>query len=259
MNFCLGNSLEPLLWREARISLLSFSRFVQNYVSPLFSLLIFALVFSAHLHTVQLGDRNLTYLEFFLPGLMVLQTFQLFFITFAAVKVDRVSMVVPLIITAGARPIAYFASKLTMALALVTVQAGILTVAGAFVTTLHFSVSLPTVAAASTAFLFSSIVWFSAGFILGIFVHKEGIRDLIFSAVGLPLIFSSSIYYNIDLAPTVIRHIAAVNPLNLACIVLRGAWNGSPLHSWLTEFIILAALAGLSCVFALVSLKYLRL
>ncbi len=248
-----------MLWREFKVNILSLTRIVANYVSPLFMVLIFALVFAANIKTISFEGKDLNYLQFFLPGMFVLQTFHLFTLTFSMVRVDKATRIVPLIITTRTPISLYLFSKLIASLSLVLLQILIIAVAGYWITDLGFILRPFSIVTCLSTIVLSGTLWFSMGFICGVFIYSESTRDIISSVLGLPLIFSSSIYYNIEFAPRWIQWVAGVNPLNYACQLVRSSLLGGTPRLWGLDFLIITTLAAIACILAIKSLKRLSL
>lgn len=225
--------LNVMLWREFKVNILSLQRLVQNYLTPLMIVLMFAFVFASNVRGIKLAGTEFGYLEFFLPGLFVMQSFQVFMLTFSIVRVDVGTRLVPLIVTAGAPVGVYVTGKLVASILLVLVQCVLITSVGYLGADLHFGLSALPLTAAVVTIICSAALWFCVGFLCGIYIQGEGTRDVIFGIVGLPLIFCSSIYYNIEFAPAWVQVIAAVNPLNYACRIVRGSLLGaSNVYGW---------------------------
>lgn len=247
--------LNIILWREFKVNILSLQRLVQNYLTPLMIVLMFAFVFASNVRGIGFAGRQFGYLEFFLPGLLVMQSFQVFMLTFSIVRVDLSTRLVPLIVTTGTPAGIYVLGKLLASIMLVLVQSVLIVGAGYLGANLGFSLDFTSLAASVLTIVCSASLWFCIGFVCGVHIRGEGTRDVIFGIMGLPMIFCSSIYYNVDLAPSWVRSIAVVNPLNYAARIVRGSLLGSPEAYGTTDALILVALLTVAGVVVAVSAK----
>jgi ABC-type polysaccharide/polyol phosphate export permease len=91
-----------------------------------------------------------------------------------------------------------------------------------------FPVNIPGIAVILTLIilLMSNIVWFGLGFILGLVIRTEDVRDIVAQLLILPLSFLSTIYYPANNAPGILKIIITVNPLTHATNIVRPALLG---------------------------------
>lgn len=244
----------PIVWREVKIEFYNVLKFATYFVSPILIFLFFATIFSINNSLVLYQGKMIDNVFYLLPGILTLQVFFLFTKAFATVRVDELTNVIRAIAISKTNLFSYYEGKLLANTILTIVRLIILS----FIAWIIFGISLPLNFINLLLVLFSivagSCIWFSIGFICGIFIMKEASKDFIFSVVSFPLTFASSVYYSLDRAPSFLKSIAAFNPLTYNCNLLRYGFLGSgtfDLYSDLIIICIVSVLLFLSSVFFL--------
>jgi ABC-2 type transport system permease protein len=69
----------------------------------------------------------------------------------------------------------------------------------------------------------SNYIWFNVGFILGMVIRTEDVRDVIMQLITLPLTFLSNIYYPTQNLTGFLRIIVQYNPLTHVTTAIRTA------------------------------------
>lgn len=237
--------VSALVRRELNRMTVSKAWLVMTLVQPIAYLLLFALALTSQFGKVNYGGGQLSYIAFIIPGLIGLQTNQLFHVLVSLSSADRRFGVFGLVMMAGTKPEEYIFSAV-VAHSLVAAGQGVLilliglplTHAPLAVTSLGLRVVI-----AFAAWLASSILWSSGGLMIGLRIEKEERRDVLWALLNLPLMFSSSVFYNVQQAPSVIRVLSYANPLTYCADVLRASMYGDPLVN-LWKLGLLAALAA---------------
>ncbi len=238
-----------ILWREFKLHYTKIYWLISNFASPLFYLLFFGLLFSRTIPHVSLGERNFPYLHFFIPGLIVMQSFFVLSYTLALVNLDRRTRIIQMVQSTSTHFHEYFWGRLVGVQFLIFVKIVLLWVVA--VLFFEFNVSKP-----FYIFFFiltisiSNFIWFGIGFIGGLIIKTEDIRDIILQLITLPLTFLSNIYYPINNAPGILKYVIEINPLTHATNLIRPALLGISSYNifsviiLITYFLIVLALIG---------------
>jgi ABC-type multidrug transport system permease subunit len=175
---------------------------------------------------ILLEGNNIPYLHFFIPGLIVMQSFFIFSTTLALVNLDRRTRVIDMINMTATSFFEYFLGRLVSVQGLTFMKSLLLWLVAVIL--FGFPVNIPVIAVIITLIilLMSNIVWFGLGFILGLVIRTEDVRDIVAQLLILPLSFLSTIYYPAQNAPGILKFIITVNPLTHAANIVRPALLG---------------------------------
>jgi ABC-2 type transport system permease protein len=212
-----------MMWREAAVSLRPLTVFTY-FVAPLFYVIFFAVALTQNVRTIPYGDTAVRYDRFFLPGLMAMQTFALFALTFSLVRLDRATKVMLQIIISRVKLTTYYYAKLIVSVGMTILKAALITIVAIIMTGQGPVPSLGGLAWMLAGIFLGSAIWLSAGFVAAAVVTREDLRDLLFSILTLPITFASSAYYSLSSAPAWLRAIGVVNPLTYTADVIRAAY-----------------------------------
>lgn len=80
----------PIFWRECKVNLTNTGKLVNHFLNPMIALVLFAAMFSIYVREIQYGNSVVKFMNFFVPGLLALQVFMLFSLTFSMVRIDNV-------------------------------------------------------------------------------------------------------------------------------------------------------------------------
>jgi ABC-2 type transport system permease protein len=247
------------LWREFKQSFTNLLRMVAHFITPIFLLIFFAVVFATNIKGINFQGSQVSYIQYFVPGLIAYLTFLLFALTFALVRGDRASRITSVITVSRVPFVAYYAARMianicTTILKVVVVGLLAFLVAGSLVPF-----------AWSNIFLFLSglilgvICWSSLGFIASAFITREDFRDIVFMLLTMPITFASTMYYNLDHAPTWIRLISSVNPLTYTSNIIRQSFLLTNPVGWTHDFLYLSLSALIVSALAILSLRRLTI
>ena len=220
-------------------------------IQPVAYLALFATALSSQFGTIPFLGRNLPYIEFILPGLLALQTNQLFHVLVSLASADRRFGVFPLMMMAGARAWEYVAAEV-VSHGLVTAMQGILilVVGSALIRRPPFP-SAPgmgvRVGIVLVVWLASLVFWTTVGIIVGLRIEREEKRDMLWALLNLPLMFSSSVFYDVSRAPAFIRILSYINPLTYCADTLRAVMYSDPQSVlWKTGLMVGLAIASVA-------------
>lgn len=224
--------ISAIVRREFKRMVISPSWLVTMVVQPVAYLAFFAAALSGQFGAVFFQGRELSYIEFVIPGLLALQTNQTFHVLVSLASADRRFGVFPLMMMAGTRAWEYVAAEVTSH-GLVTAMQGVLILAVG--SALIGKPSFPSVpdmgmraGIALAAWLGSLVLWTTIGLMVGLRIEREEKRDVLWALLNLPLMFSSSVFYDVARAPAFIKILSYVNPLTYCADTLRMAMYGDP-------------------------------
>lgn len=224
--------ISALIRRELKRMAVSPSWLVTMTIQPIAYLALFAMALSSQFGTFSFLGRNVSYIEFVLPGLLALQTNQLFHVLVSLTSADRRFGVFSLMMMAGTRAWEYVAAEVTSH-GFVTAMQGILilVVGSVLIGKSPFSSALSIgirVGTALATWVASLTLWTTAGIMMGLRIEKEEKRDMLWALLNLPLMFSSSVFYDVAQAPAFIRILSYINPLTYCADTLRAAMYSDP-------------------------------
>jgi ABC-2 type transport system permease protein len=183
----------------------------------------------------------------------------LFSITFSHVRLDKEKRVIALIITSKTSINSYFLGKILACIIITILKIGFLVMVSYFLIGMRIICKLHNLLLLISSVSLGTIIWFSLGFICGVFINREDIRDMLFSLLTFPLTFASSIYYNIGLAPTWIKTISMLNPLTYICNLMRKSFFLEVCSLVDKDFLALLSFGIISFAFSYLSSKRLSL
>jgi len=201
---------------------------IMTVVQPAAYLLIFAVMFTRQFGDVNYQGEAIPYLMFLLPGLLALQSYQAFHTQLSLSSGDRRWGILLMISIAGTRSGEYVLGQAVARILLGAAQGVIIVLVGVFLMGAwpSFPVALWRIAVAGGAWLASTAFWAALGISIGIRLLNEQKRDVLWALFNLPVMFTSSVFYNVDQAPPVIRVLGHLNPLTHGADVLRACMFG---------------------------------
>lgn len=250
-------NIGPVFWREIKIEFYNFYKFITYFVSPVLIFIFFATIFSINNNLVPYQGKMVQYVIYLLPGILTLQIYFVFNKTFSSVRIDEVSNVIRSIAISKTNLFSYYSGKLLANILLTVVRLLILSIIAYFIFGIILPSDVNSILLITVAIVMGSSIWYSIGFICGIFILKEETRDFIFSMIAFPVTFASSIYYNLDQAPLVLKSVAMFNPLTYNCNIVRNGFLGFNLSLIFPDIIILFIITLTFLLISISSLKFL--
>jgi len=214
-----------IIWREIRLHYTKIYWLISNFASPLFYLLFFGLLFSHAIPRVTLGNKNYQYLHFFIPGLIVMQSFFVLSYTLALVNLDRRTRIIEMIQSTSTHFHEYFWGRIAGVQILIFIKILFLWFVAVIFLKFNTTPIIYLLLVGLTLFI-SNFIWFNLGFILGLLIKTEDIRDIVIQLSTLPLTFLSNIYYPVNNAPGFLKYIIVINPLTHTTNLIRHALLG---------------------------------
>jgi ABC-type multidrug transport system permease subunit len=240
----------PIIWREVKLHYTKPYWLISNFTSPLFYLFFFGLLFSRAMVGIPMAGKNIQYLHFFIPGLIVMQSFFIFSTTLALVNLDRRTRVIDMINMTATSFFEYFLGRMVSVQGLTFMKSLLLWLVAVILFGFTVIIPMTSVLVVLFVFLISNFLWFGMGFILGLVIRTEDVRDIVAQLLILPLSFLSTIYYPAQNAPGILKIIIAANPLTHAANIIRPALLGIGNGSVRSLYVLLVYLAVVMIILA---------
>ena len=191
--------------------------------------------------------EQIAYMAYITPGMMALAAVGTALEAGLGIYLDRRTHMFEELLTSTSGRHAYMGAKILFGITLALIQAAVilaiaLPILGEHM--LHFNIPLVLASMVLGAICFSSL-----GMALSSAITSNDLFNATYNLIWLPIIFCSSIFYDVGKMPTWMKCIVTVNPLTYTVETMRagvfGVWNGQIA----TDLLILAAIAaGLFCV-----------
>ena len=205
---------------------------------------------STILHPVKLKGRNLSYIDFLIPGIIAMSIMQLgiFGVAFSFVSLKKRGILRRLSVT-PIRPNDFIVGQILMRLVVVLLQIGLLVTVGVLFLDLHFTGNLVEMFVVG---VFGAFVFISMGFaIAGVSSSEDQVAPLA-NIVAMPMILLSGVFFNRAGLPGVVHTVTDILPLTYLADGMRAiAIDGARLADILPELGGLSIWCVLSCFVAI--------
>jgi ABC-2 type transport system permease protein len=199
-------------------------------------------------------DRNLSYIDYLVPGLLAMAISQsaVFGIAFALVAFRAKGILRRLRLTP--MPLGEFAAaRVLMALCLALAQAVVLLAVGHFAFGVTFAGNL---LALIPLVVLGALCFISIGLLVGSIAKTEDAAAAMANIVTLPMTFLAGVFFPLDSAPGVVQAVSKVLPLTYLADGLRGVAVRD--HSFMWTLPKLGVLAAFTVVIVAASLRNFR-
>jgi ABC-2 type transport system permease protein len=199
-------------------------------------------------------DRNLSYIDYLVPGLLAMAISQsaVFGIAFALVAFRAKGILRRLRLTP--MPLGEFATaRVLMALTLALAQAVVLLAVGHFAFGVTIAGNLLDLI---PLILLGALCFIAIGLLVGSVAKTEDAAAAMANLVTLPMTFLAGVFFPLDSAPGVVQAISKVLPLTYLANGLRGVAVSD--HSFMWTLPKLGVLAGFTVVLVALSLRSFR-
>ena len=172
------------------------------------------------LDPVGMSSRNISYLDFLIPGLAIWGVMNFSVIGIAtSMAAYREKRILIRILATPLKVRVFFAARVLSALVLSVLQAAIILAAG----WLLFGVSVEgNLLHIALLVVLGNIVFLNLGFVVGAFSKTVAAASGLGNAVGLPLMFMSGVFFPVENLPTILRLIVEYLPLAPVLEMVRG-------------------------------------
>ncbi len=234
----------PTIWKEFRALQTSMVTVLFHFMTPLFLLVFFATVMGRNLSSFVYAGASVDYIDFFTPGLVGYATFMTFQLALTFVRHDRMSGMLGIIILCRSNLSGYVSGKLVAQLVINLLKVAALIALSMLLSGTQVALFQPAnLIGFVLALAFGSTVWLGLGLATALVLSRDDIREVLTMFVSMPLVFASSMYYDISRAPAWIQAIARVNPLTYTCNLTREAYLLPDMNLFSTDLGILACMA----------------
>ncbi len=172
------------------------------------------------LDPVGMSSRNISYLDFLIPGLAIWGVMNFSVIGIAtSMAAYREKRILIRILATPLKVRVFFAARVLSALVLSVLQAAIILAAG----WLLFGVSVEgNLLHIALLVVLGNIVFLNLGFVVGAFSKTVAAASGLGNAVGLPLMFMSGVFFPVENLPKILRLIVEYLPLAPVLEMVRG-------------------------------------
>lgn len=197
------------------------STLLSHIIAPLSYLILFAMGFTSAFHEFYYHGKKMLYITFLIPGLISYQIYMQFFHTYITTSNDMRFGVLKLLILGGINLNSLSMAKFILSLFFIFFQS-LLFFSYYFIFIHEINFSFFILLKLLFAIIILLIPWILLGVSIGIKIRKEEYRDVLYTLFHFPIVFSSSIFYDPQMAPKWIFWISKINPLTYTTDILRG-------------------------------------
>ena len=215
------NSFLRLLYRDLKAGLWSTkSMIVVQLVTPLFYIFVAGFGYAAVIPKMIVGNREITYVLFLAPGIVVMQIMFAASMAGAMLWIDKRTAMFAQIVVGPFSRWQYILSKLVSIMFQGLLNASIVfLIASPLLVGLRVSVEGACYIVGSL--MLGSLFFGSLTLAISVFVKSNEAFNAIFNVLFTPLMFLSSVYYPLEKAPIIIQAASFANPLTYAADMLR--------------------------------------
>jgi ABC-2 type transport system permease protein len=215
----------PILWKEFKALQTSLVTLVFHFVTPLFLLVFFATVMNRNVISFDYAGSAVKYLDFFTPGLVGYVTFMTFQLALTFIRHDKMSGILAIIVLSRGDLAGYLGGKLAAHLVINVFKIAALIALATLLSGSGIALLRPANAAMFLlAVCLGTTIWLTLGLATALLLPRDDIREMLTMLLTLPLVFASSMYYDVSRAPSWIQTIAGINPITYTCNIARRAY-----------------------------------
>ena len=218
--------MKAILWRELKVALGSTFGMAFQFLTPVFMLIFFATIFASNINGLSYEGTSIGYLTFFVPGLFGYITFMILGSSMAFLRMDNQSGMLTIIILSKASLPGYFWGKYIINIIFVALKILLLAIIAGILSKYVPNFSISGIMLFTLVLFAGTGIWFAFGVIGATVLKREDLREAVLMIVSLPIMFSSTMYYNLDSAPTIIKSMSYINPLTYICNIFRAIYLG---------------------------------
>ena len=216
------------LLREWHVGLKSPKNIMQQLISPVMYLLIFAPTMARNVGVISWEGRLIPYLSFVIPGIAAMSAVSVGNAIGITTYVDRLTGELETLFSLPIRRVAILAGYIANAV-FRSVVAGLaflllaqLIPGGLLIMTLGSTVM------ASLVLAVSATGWVLLAVTLSLSIGSQTTYNLVYNMIELPLVFTASVFYNPENGSALARWLGPINPLAFSANLLRALCQGAP-------------------------------
>lgn len=215
------NSFFRLLYRDLKAGLWSTKPMIaMQLVSPLFYIFVAGFAYGAVIPKINVGGKEVSYVLFLAPGIIVMQIMFAASIAGAMLWVDKRLAMFAQILMGPFNRWQYILSKVVSIM-----------LQGLFNAFLVFLIASPLLAGLNVSplgvayiagsLILGSLFFGSLTLAISVFIKSNEAFNAVLNVMFTPLMFLSSVYYPLENAPLIIQALSIANPLTYAADMLR--------------------------------------
>jgi len=211
--------LRALVYREMKLFFSSKVGIIFSAITPAVYLFLFATSMSGLMPRITYRSLQISYAEFFLPGILTLSVFSTAMTMAQSIYNEQLSQMLYQILSNPVRKPAYVLAKVLTSAIVATAQATVFLAVGAWLFSPAWSwisVGLALMVCALAAMCLGSLFQALCGMITSMQTFLV-LTNLLYSI----LLFTSPIFYPLDAMPFLLRTVALLNPVTYVVSVLR--------------------------------------
>jgi ABC-2 type transport system permease protein len=193
---------------------------VTSILSPLSYFLLFAYTFSVNFSEIIYKGKSISYLNFLFLGIIAMQAFNQFGLSIIKTSNDKRFGMIRMLFTTDITTADYFVSKVIGSFIIVFLQL-ILLLIGYFLIDNSIKISILQFVFILAIMFLGTTFWNLTGSLLGLYCSGEDVRDILTGLLSLPILFASSVFYNVGNLPKVLKKISQYNPLSFIVDIMR--------------------------------------
>ncbi|HVP41162.1 MAG TPA: ABC transporter permease [Candidatus Krumholzibacteriaceae bacterium] len=249
------NSFLRLLYRDLKAGIWSTkSMIVMQLVTPLFYIFVAGFAYAAVIPTMSIGNREVNYVLFLAPGIIVMQIMFAATLAGAMLWIDkRLAMFAQILMGPFSRW-QYILSKV-VSIMLQGLLNAFLVFLIASPLLVGLSVSPMGLVYIAGSLILGSLFFGSLTLAISVFIKSNESFNAILNVMFTPLMFLSSVYYPLENAPLAIQTISLVNPLTYSADMLRAGLLGVYVPLLPVEIIALIAVSLAAFIAATIAFR----
>lgn len=213
----------PIIWRDVKIAFCNVNSLISNFIVPSMLLALFAVGMSSSFSMLNYHGSQISYFNFFFPGLLGMQIVFIMTSTVNSVVLDTDRQISAIISFSKVSMFHYYGGKYIASVIIIIARVVFLYIVALTFFGFQLVFQVKNMVLIGLALIFGVLIFFNFGFIIGSLFKVNSIRDLFITLVPPLMIFTSNSYYSMDGSPAFLRLIGMFNPLVYIVKLLRNA------------------------------------
>jgi ABC-2 type transport system permease protein len=249
--------LLSLYYREMRIWSRTYWMMIVSLSTPILYILLFGLVMTRLVQQIEYQGKEIDYLLFLLPGMIAMGIHSCGVSTCWTPTMDRQMGTLEQILSSPTTRSAYGFGKILSVVTQSFIQVLLILVVGLPLVGKAILVNnLPLLL--FSAFL-GGVCFCSFYMILASAFKSNDLLSMVSTLIMMPMMFCSSMFYPLDMMPSILRYVAYANPMTYIANSLRVGLIGSWCDQVLLELLVLCAFSIALFYMSVLSLKRIRI
>ncbi|MBI4675435.1 MAG: ABC transporter permease [Chloroflexi bacterium] len=234
--------------RDIKQTLFFRSFLVEELVRPIAWFMLYTITITHNFRTINFNGQAMDYFSFLIPGIMVLLAFQRFSSTVVKASNERRHGMFKMIMVSNVRAHEYILGRILFASTVVTLQGVLIYIVNNLFNFYRIDFrGFYTDYLVLVLMVFLAVVfWVTVGTIMGLWLDSAEQSSAVNVIFYLPVMFSSSIFYDLDRAPYMLRIIGMLNPLSYQTQVVRKLFLFGDLDMLAMSIVIFSSIGSLA-------------